>query len=956
MMATASKIKISSYNCRGLGLGSKVSSPRNFVIRDLMNLTDIVCIQEHWLYKQDLGQLNTFSPNFHGAGVSTKDTSKGIITSHPPGGVAIFWNINLESKVKVLNFDLDWVVGINLTYQSGSIVILNCYLPCQTAEHEEEFLLKCTQLLSIVNDLECPNIYIVGDFNANVSDSNSVFGNHLKNLCNDHNIINATFSKLPHDSFTFISDIWHTVSWLDHCLCTPAAYNLVANIKIEYGLITSDHVPFTFSIQADEMPQTCTQSLENGPRCVNWSRTTDRERWIYNVNSGSLLESIQVPFESLYCNNINCTNASHLKNIEKYYNDIVQSLKDSSDFLIKNPSSTRVSVNRPGWNDIAKEVYEESKEAFMDWKNAGRPRHGPIFDIKKRAQARFKYAMRYLKLNEEQIRKNNLAEKLVGGDPRDFWQDVKKLSSSNNVLPSTIEGTTGTQAIANLWKHHYEQIFNCVPSNNNFNYSLEDVNNIEIASDEIKANLHKLDNNKASGPDGIAAEHLKLCSDSILNTLADCFKSFFIHGYLPQSMLGVNLSPICKDSKGDLSSLKNYRPIAIATILSKVFEMCILRRLISYVNSSDNQFGYKKALGTDTGIYILKELLLKYHNLDSNVFLCFLDASKAFDRVNHGKLFCKLITKDVPGYLVRILIYWYANQFMKVKWANCFSSSFKISNGVRQGSVLSPFLFNFYLDGLSDRLSTQSIGCSNGGQIINHIIYADDIVLLSPSVKGMDKLLSICENYALEFDILFNPTKSVSMYIRAKNAPIFPHFRLNNTPLTEVDSVKYLGHYISHDLTDDADIQRQIRCLYAQGNNLIRKFHMCSKNVKVTLFRTYCTPLYTAHLWTKYKASTFHKIKVAYNTIFRLLLGVPRFSNGINYSASQLFVENNLPTFEALLRKLSHTFMSRILSSENKLMKSVVSTTCSDLTFISPIWRYWRSRLHIIGGGMYLDT
>ncbi len=83
---------------------------------------------------------------------------------------------------------------------------------------------------------------------------------------------------------------------------------------------------------------------------------------------------------------------------------------------------------------------------------------------------------------------------------------------------------------------------------------------------------------------------------------------------------------------------------------------------------------------------------------------------------------------------MRILVYWYAHQTMQVKWGNSVSALFGVTNGVRQGGILSPILFNSYIDNLSKNLKTCSTWCMVGSLSVNHIMYADDLVVLSPVV------------------------------------------------------------------------------------------------------------------------------------------------------------------------------------------------------------------------------
>ena len=117
--------------------------------------------------------------------------------------------------------------------------------------------------------------------------------------------------------------------------------------------------------------------------------------------------------------------------------------------------------------------------------------------------------------------------------------------------------------------------------------------------------------------------------------------------------------------------------------------------------------------------------------------MCFMDASKAFDKINHFHLFEKLLKRGVETCIVRLLHVWYSSQDFMVRWANILSSAFKVSNGVRQGGIMSPVLFNVYMDDLSHLLSNSNVGCVIDSVVCNHLFYADDSVLVAPSPEAL---------------------------------------------------------------------------------------------------------------------------------------------------------------------------------------------------------------------------
>ena len=169
------------------------------------------------------------------------------------------------------------------------------------------------------------------------------------------------------------------------------------------------------------------------------------------------------------------------------------------------------------------------------------------------------------------------------------------------------------------------------------------------------------------------------------------------------------------------------------------------------------------------GFRVSKRVIDYYRCNGSYVFSCFLDLTKAFDRVNHALLFSKLAKLNFPVNIVKILIYWYANQQVNVRWKNSVTECFQMVNGTRQGSVLSPYLFGIYMRDVSASVTTSGVGCYIGSMSCTIILYADDIVLLSPSWCSLQKLIDICISVTAKLDMIFNAKKSVSMIF----APFF---------------------------------------------------------------------------------------------------------------------------------------------------------------------------------------
>ena len=171
-----------------------------------------------------------------------------------------------------------------------------------------------------------------------------------------------------------------------------------------------------------------------------------------------------------------------------------------------------------------------------------------------------------------------------------------------------------------------------------------------------------------------------------------------------------------------------------------------------------NQFGFKKGSSCSHAIRVVRSAVDDIIRGGSTANLCSIDLSKAFDKVNHHALYLKLMERFILNELLLALLeFWLSSCYSRVKWDNAWSNPFLLGFGVRQGSVLSPYLFAVYVDDLTSTCS------SLRGLFI--VLYADDILLIAPSICGLEKMLRICEDELVKIDILVNTRKSSCLRI-----------------------------------------------------------------------------------------------------------------------------------------------------------------------------------------------
>ena len=315
-----------------------------------------------------------------------------------------------------------------------------------------------------------------------------------------------------------------------------------------------------------------------------------------------------------------------------------------------------------------------------------------------------------------------------------------------------------------------------------------------ITTDEVNSAIKSLKLGKASSIDMISNEILKSLDCDHRLILRDIFNACFTNGIYPWN--NSIISPLHK--KGNKSDPDNYRAIAVSSVIGKLFSTILLERLTKFraINCPDppNQLGFTKKAQTYDHILTMKTIASKYKKLHKPVYAVFVDFKKAFDSVCRQALFFKLAKSGVTGNFYNVLRNMYANSYAYIKLAGHLSNRFQIKKGTEQGHPLSPDLFKIFLSDLSPLL--QFPNCPTLSDIIiSHLLWADDLILLSLDQKTsqlqLDKLEKFCCVWGIDINEL--KTQVVIFGRQLIDNKITLKFTINNKPLEVVDSYCYLG-------------------------------------------------------------------------------------------------------------------------------------------------------------------
>ena len=317
------------------------------------------------------------------------------------------------------------------------------------------------------------------------------------------------------------------------------------------------------------------------------------------------------------------------------------------------------------------------------------------------------------------------------------------------------------------------------------------------------------------------------------------------------------------------------------------------------------------------------ETINYFTNNGSEVFICVMDMKKAFDLVKQSKLFEKLLARNVPPVILRLLLDMYCKQEANVRWNNITSKTFSISNGVKQGAVLSPRLYCIYIDDLFTEMRTRKTGCWVGDTFGGILGYADDLLLMAPTLDGLQDMIQTCERYAKEHNLVFsthtNPTKCKTKCMASlKKDRELRKLCLGGMELPWVKTSKHLGCTIEQNLKMKKDLMEKRAIYISRVNELMQEFHFAYPLVKVKINNIFNSYFYGSSLWDLFGTEAT-RLEKSWNVSQRIMLKLP-------YNSHMYFVEPLSETTHIIFCLYGRflKFVDSISKSEKKALKNML--------------------------------
>ena len=902
------KLKICSYNINSIS--KKFESVQDLLITKEI---DLLLLQETRTVNLDSFHNALDDIGYSYIHASPYDVTKNSTIKH---GNAVIYRSNLQisrhspAKPPSQISPETWARILSVKIDDCNLLIHNLYMPAMnsalTKEQNDDVYLECLGYLeSVISDNN--NNILAGDWNCDYYRDKD---HYLRG--NRHNILSSFLDsysqpdlKMNNQSLkhTFTSHNSDESGRIHYRYLDRIVHSLHANNCTEYevsDLTASDHLP----VIATFIIPTSIQKNSNS----SWSK---------RIAYGKITEDHIIAYKNMLNRKLNLIPENKLLGNAGLNNliNIMETLAFQTFPKTKRPSNKTVCKL---WLQTVKPYQKECQRwhKILTRMDPTNPNFQFALNSMKSAKKQFKNAV--TAYNREKF--STKAQKCMGeGNVFNIFKKRKKPLSP----PSSLAGQPPEKQLS-VWNQHYNSVLDGSDHPKNIDCN----NNSKMAQfslGELNVAIQSIDTNKSFKRHWLWKNgSTQTCRKILLKNLNLWNKQLISEKNAPWDFLISTISPILKADSKPKSELKSYRPISLMSSEAWILESMMKYRLLPYLNTFDNQFGYKSSHGCVQAISILQSLNWKTE--DSWVLT--LDASSAFDVISHERISNQLKKRGVPEKLRIVALGMMYNSNFLIRWNNSISKNSIFPNrGTKQGGLLSAIIFSACYDDLIIKLNNANPGVILDNNKISNLVYADDICLMSGSRYGLRKLYQIVMKFAAEYnDLIMNPSKS--FILRMGTQKNLQPSSFDNIPTT--DSTKYLGATIAtgQKKQTNEEVLRAARQIYVATNTVLRhekSVKYLNSSGKNSIISAYGTP-YCIELFDNVDS----KIRKAHRNMVKRFYPRSHFiKDGGGYDISSTTLYQQIAGCRSLGER--HTIIrtkmiSNAQKSDNKLIKNLVGS------------------------------
>ena len=536
--------------------------------------------------------------------------------------------------------------------------------------------------------------------------------------------------------------------------------------------------------------------------------------------------------------------------------------------------------------EAAEHTFDKKKKASNDWFDEQDEEIQQLLRDKKLNRAALRDRIRTLKNNWFQQKAEQAEQFAQEKNHREFYATLNEVygprSSSSHAVRSK-DGVllTSSDEIKDRWVEHFSELLN-QPSEVDMSIldeipqqPIDETLDEPITEAELDQALKNTKLGKSPGPDGVLPEVLIYGGGRLKAFLFSILTLFWNSEVIPSDMTDPNITKLFK--KGDKSQCGNYRGISLLSVVGKVLADIFLQRLkrIAERQYPQSQSGYREGRSTIDGIFTLRQLMEKAREQRRNMYIAFVDFTKAFDTVNRELLYKILGKFGCPPKFIRMIKKLYSNVHARLIVDGELTEPFEYNSGVKQGCKLAPTLYGIYAAALL-WLAYKTFGHQHTIKVrfrydgnlfdlrrlkskskifmkyIREAQYADDIAIFSDSSTGMQLLLSAYNDMAKKMGLSINITKTETICI----GPLVD-FYIDGEKLKNVKRFKYLGSFVTDDCSMKEELTSRIQavsCAYGRLRSRVFDSHELTPSTKIKVYNQCLMPLllYGCETWTLY--------------------------------------------------------------------------------------------------------